>query len=85
MILTLLDKKKTRAMKKKGYEEGFKEDYIEGYIEGFIKGFREGYEEGQRQIILHVLQSHSPEETASILGLPLKQVLAVANISSEEK
>lgn len=46
---------------------------------------KEGYEEGQREIILHVLQSHSPEETASILGLPPEQVLAIANISSEEK
>lgn len=46
---------------------------------------KEGYEECQREIILHVLQSHSPEETASILGLPLEQVLAIANISSEEK
>ena len=49
------------------------------------EGFEEGIEEGQRQIILHVLQSHSPEKTASILGLPPEQVLAVANTSSKEK
>ena len=71
MLLTEFDEKKfARTMKKEGYEEGVKD--------GIREGIKEGIEEGQRQIILHVLQSHSPDETASILGLPLEQVLAIA-------
>ena len=70
MLLTEFDKKKfARTMKKEGYEEGVKD----------------GAEKKQREIILHVLQSHSPEETANFLGFPLEQILAIANISSGEK
>ena len=70
MLLTEFDEKKfARTMKKESYEEGVKD----------------GAEKKQREIILHVLQSHSPEETASFMGLPLEQILAIANISSEEK
>ena len=76
MYLAEFDEKKWEAIIRE-------EEREQGIEQGIELGREEGREIGRKEVVLSLLEDHTPEETAILVKMPITYILQVAAGESE--